>query len=177
MKKAPVVIKGNKSGIRIVLDDALPFPEILEEVEKKFKESSDFLGEAQVAVSFDGRKLTEEQEAILLECIKENSKLQVVCLIDEDKQREELFNQTLNEKLMAMNANSGQFFKGNLRSGQVMEFETSVVILGDINVGAQVVSTGNVIVCRSCRKRKCVYCCIENESDADTNQRCNRPFL
>ena len=82
----------------------------------------------------------------MLECIKENSKLQVVCLIDEDKQREELFNQTLNEKLMAMNANSGQFFKGNLRSGQVMEFETSVVILGDINVGAQVVSTGNVIV-------------------------------
>ena len=146
MKKAPVVIKGNKSGIRIVLDDALPFPEILEEVEKKFKESSDFLGEAQVAVSFDGRKLTEEQEAILLECIKENSKLQVVCLIDEDKQREELFNQTLNEKLMAMNANSGQFFKGNLSSGQVKEFETSVVILGDINVGAQVVSTGNVIV-------------------------------
>ena len=146
MKKAPVVIKGNKSGIRIVLDDALPFPEILEEVEKKFKESSDFLGEAQVAVSFDGRKLTEEQEAILLECIKENSKLQVVCLIDEDKQREELFNQTLNEKLMAMNANSGQFFKGDLRSGQVMELETSVVILGDINVGAQVVSTGNVIV-------------------------------
>ena len=146
MKKAPVVIKGNKSGIRIVLDDVLPFPEILEEVEKKFKESSNFLGEAQVAVSFDGRKLTEEQEAILLECIKENSKLQVVCLIDEDKQREELFNQTLNEKLMAMNANSGQFFKGNLRSGQVMEFETIVLILGDINVGAQVVSTGNVIV-------------------------------
>ena len=146
MKKAPVVIKGNKSGIRIVLDDALPFPEILEEVEKKFKESSDFLGEAQVAVSFDGRKLTEEQEAILLECIKENSKLQVVCLIDEDKQREELFNQTLNEKLMAMNANSGQFFKGNLRSGQVMEVETSVGIVGDISVGAQVVSTGNVIV-------------------------------
>ena len=146
MKKAPVVIKGNKSGIRIVLDDALPFPEILEEVEKKFKESSNFLGEAQVAVSFDGRKLTEEQEAILLECIKENSKLQVVCLIDEDKQREELFNQTLNEKLMAMNANSGQFFKGNLRSGQVLEFDTSVVILGDINAGAQVVSTGNVVI-------------------------------
>ena len=146
MKKAPVVIKGNKSGIRIVLDDALPFPEILEEVEKKFKESSDFLGEAQVAVSFDGRKLTEEQEAILLECIKENSKLQVVCLIDEDKQREELFNQTLNEKLMAMNANSGQFFKGNLRSGQVLDVETSIIILGDVNNGAKVISKGNVII-------------------------------
>lgn len=146
MKKAPVVIKGNKSGIRIVLDKQISFQELLEEVKNKFQESSDFLGEAQVAVSFDGRKLNEEEEAILLQCIKDNSKLQVVCLVDEDKEREELFNRSLNERLLALNSNTGQFFKGNLRSGQVMEFETSIVILGDINVGAQVVSTGNVIV-------------------------------
>ena len=146
MKKAPVVIKGNKSGIRIVLDSKLAFEDLLKEVKKKFQESSEFLGEAQVAVSFDGRKLNEEEEAILLQCIKDNSKLQVVCLVDEDKEREELFNRSLNEQLMALNSNTGQFFKGNLRSGQVMEFETSIVILGDINVGAQVVSTGNVIV-------------------------------
>lgn len=146
MKKAPVVIKGNKSGIRLVLDSEMPFEKLVEEVKHKFQESSDFLGEAQVAVSFDGRKLNEEEEAVLLQCIKDYSKLQVMCLVDEDKAREELFNRSLNEQLMAMNANTGQFFKGNLRSGQVMEFETSIVILGDINVGAQVVSTGNVIV-------------------------------
>lgn len=146
MKKAPVVIKGNKSGIRLVLDSEMPFEKLVDEVKHKFQESSDFLGEAQVAVSFDGRKLNEEEEAVLLQCIKDYSKLQIVCLVDEDKAREELFNRSLNEQLMAMNANTGQFFKGNLRSGQVMEFETSIVILGDINVGAQVVSTGNVIV-------------------------------
>ena len=85
MKKAPVVIKGNKSGIRIVLDQELSFEDLLEEVKNKFRESSDFLGDAQVAVSFDGRKLDEEEEAVLLQCIKDNSKLQVVCLVDEDK--------------------------------------------------------------------------------------------
>lgn len=146
MKKAPVVIKGNKAGIRIVLDKQLPFEELVEEVKAKFQESSDFLGDAQVAVSFDGRELKEEEEAILLQCIKDCSKLQVMCLVDEDKEREAMFNRSLNEQLMALNSNTGQFFKGNLRSGQVMEFETSIVILGDINVGAQVVSTGNVIV-------------------------------
>lgn len=146
MKKAPVVIKGNKAGIRIVLDGQMPFGELAEEVRNKFRESSDFLGDAQVAVSFDGRRLKEDEEAILLECIRECSKLRVVCLIDEDKEREELFNRNLTEQLMSLNSNTGQFFKGNLRSGQVMEFETSIVILGDINVGAQVVSTGNVIV-------------------------------
>ncbi len=146
MKKAPVVIKGNKSGIRIVLDPEMEFEELTEEVEKKFSASSDFLGNAQVAVSFEGRELSEDEEAVLLSCISENSKLDVVCIIDNDKEREKYFTKTLNEKLMQLNTNTGQFFKGNLRSGQVMEFETSIVILGDINAGAQVVSTGNVVI-------------------------------
>lgn len=146
MKKAPVVIKGSRSGIRIVLDKQLPFEELVEEVEKKFQESSDFLGDAQVAVSFDGRDLQEEEEAVLLQSIKDHSRLRVMCLVDEDKEREAIFNRSLTEQLMALNSNTGQFFKGTLRSGQVMEFETSIVILGDINVGAQVVSTGNVVV-------------------------------
>ncbi len=47
---------------------------------------------------------------------------------------------------MELDSRTGQFYKGNLRSGQVLEFETSVVILGDVNPGAKVVSKGNIIV-------------------------------
>lgn len=146
MKKEPVMLKGNKSGIRIILDDKLSFEELLEKVIEKFQNSADFLGDNQVVVAFGGRELSEHEEAVLLNTIQENSKLQIVVVIDEDAEREALYERSLQEKLMAMNSNSGQFFKGNLRSGQVMEFETSIVILGDVNVGAQVVSTGNVIV-------------------------------
>lgn len=146
MKKAPVVIKGNKSGIRLVLEQDMPFDELQKKVEQKFEKSADFLGNAQVALSFEGRELSEEEEAMLLQSIAEHSKLDVVCVIDNDKKREEYFTQSLDERLMQINSNSGQFFKGNLRSGQVMEFETSIIILGDINAGAQVVSTGNVII-------------------------------
>lgn len=146
MKKAPVVIKGNKSGIRLVLDKDMPFDKLRKEVEKKFKSSAEFLGNAKVALSFEGRDLSEEEEAQLLQSISDCSQLEVVCVIDNDKKREEYFAKSLNERLMDMNANSGQFFKGNLRSGQVMEFETSIVILGDVNAGAHVVSTGNVII-------------------------------
>lgn len=146
MKKSPVVIKGNKSGIRIILDAELPFDDLLKEVKKKFSDSADFLGDAKVAVSLEGREFTEEEEAILLQCISDNSRLHVVCIIDPDKKQEEFFTRSLNDKLMQLNANTGQFFKGNLRSGHVMEFETSVIILGDVNAGAQVVSTGNVII-------------------------------
>ena len=146
MKKEPVMLKGNKSGIRIILDDELSFEELLEKVTEKFQNNADFLGDNRVVVAFDGRELSDEEEAVLLNTIQENSKLQIVCVIDEDEEREALYERTLQEKLMAIDSNSGQFFKGNLRSGQVMEFETSIVILGDVNVGAQVVSTGNVVV-------------------------------
>ena len=146
MKKAPVVIKGNKSGIRIVLDSELDFETLLEKVQEKFSSSADFLGNAQVAVSFEGRELTEDEEGMLLQCIADHSNLDVVCVLDNDREREQYFSRSLNERLMQMNANTGQFFKGNLRSGQVLEFETSIVILGDVNAGAHVVSTGNIVV-------------------------------
>lgn len=146
MDKSPVILKGSKSGIELTLDPELDFPDLLEAVKEKFSSGSHFLGAAQVALSFKGRDLSEDEEAMILQTIHANSDLDVVCLVDPDKMKEEMYSKALNDRLTELNNNMGQFFKGNLRSGQVMEFETSVVILGDINVGAQVVSTGNVIV-------------------------------
>lgn len=39
-----------------------------------------------------------------------------------------------------------QFYKGNLRSGQKVEFEGSLVILGDVNGGAEVVAGENIVI-------------------------------
>ena len=39
-----------------------------------------------------------------------------------------------------------KFHKGSLRSGQKIEAETSVVILGDVNSGAEVISADNIVV-------------------------------
>ena len=40
----------------------------------------------------------------------------------------------------------GQFYRGTLRSGQKIEVEGSIVVLGDINPGAQIIAGGNVVV-------------------------------
>lgn len=39
-----------------------------------------------------------------------------------------------------------KFHKGSLRSGQKIEFEGSLVILGDVNAGAEVLAEDNVVV-------------------------------
>lgn len=39
-----------------------------------------------------------------------------------------------------------KFYKGSLRSGQKIEFEGSIVVLGDVNAGAEVVASENIII-------------------------------
>ena len=39
-----------------------------------------------------------------------------------------------------------KFYKGNLRSGQKIEFEGSLVVLGDVNAGAEVIAGENIVI-------------------------------
>lgn len=39
-----------------------------------------------------------------------------------------------------------KFHKGSLRSGQKIEFEGSIVIIGDVNDGAEIIAGGNIVV-------------------------------
>ena len=45
-----------------------------------------------------------------------------------------------------MNSGSGDFYRGTLRSGQVIESESSVTIIGDVNPGAKIISGGNIVI-------------------------------
>lgn len=141
-----VMIKGTKSGIIVVLDEETEFDLLVQQVAEKFRESSKFLGNATIAISFEGRKLSNEQQKILVDTISSNTQLFVACVVETDPQKEELFRKNLEECLMDLTTNTGQFYKGNLRSGQVLDVETSIIVIGDINNGAKVVSKGNIII-------------------------------
>ena len=42
--------------------------------------------------------------------------------------------------------NLTKFHRGSLRNGQKIEFDGSVVVVGDVNPGAEIKATGNIIV-------------------------------
>ena len=52
----------------------------------------------------------------------------------------------LNEKLMELNAQTSQFYRGTLKRGDTLESEASIVIIGDVEHGARVTAKGNVII-------------------------------
>ena len=142
----PVVIKANNFGILVVLDSEIPFNELIAAVKAKFSESRKFLGSAEMALGFEGRYLSIEEDSMIISAISESSDLKIMCVLDKDEEREKSFKRAIEEKVSSLDIKNAIFYKGSLRSGQVAEFETGVIVMGDINPGANIVSKGSIVV-------------------------------
>ena len=142
----PIVVKSNAHGLLVRLDGKMSFEELEKAVREKFAESADFFKKGKMAIAFEGRKLNPEEEFNLVKAISEAGKLTVTCVIENDKAVERDFGQKVEEKMARLEQGDGQFYKGTLRNGQVLEVESSLIILGDVNPGATVYSAGNVVI-------------------------------
>ena len=89
--KQPVVIKANNFGLLIILDPNLEFEALLKAVGEKFKESAKFFNDADMAIAFEGRKLTLEEEEKIIDTITSNSSINIICTIDNDPVKEDRF--------------------------------------------------------------------------------------
>lgn len=144
--KDPVFIKSNKYGITIYFDSDMPFEDLLSEARKKFESSVHFFNHADMAVEYEGRTFTEEEERQMTEVIQDAANIQVRCIIERNTYTEQIHKRMLDESLKAIHERDGQFYKGTLRGRQILESETSIVVIGDVDAGATVASKGNVVV-------------------------------
>ena len=144
--KDPVLIKSNKYGITIYFDPDIPYQDLLPKVRKKFESSANFFNHADMAVEFAGRTFTEEEELQITDIIQDAAQIQILCIIEKNTYTEEIHKKILDESLKALHERDGRFYKGTLRGRQMLESETSIVIVGDVQEGATVASKGNVVV-------------------------------
>ncbi len=150
MSRSAVILKSNPYGLIVSLDPDLPFSDIQRAVAEKFRESAGFFKNAKLAVTFRGRELTKEEENVLLGEITGNSRIQVVCIVDEQEKSQEYYREAVEQALENQKKEDGQFYRGTLKSGDKIETEHSVVIIGDVNPGARVVSDGNIVILGCC---------------------------
>ena len=141
-----VVLKSNKYGINLILDHSIDFDQLLKDIAAKFEEAASFFKGAKMALSFEGRTLTQEEELRIVDTITSHSQLAIVCIVDNDKLREQMIREAIEQQEEEDAVKTGQFYKGTLRSGQILECEASIIILGDVNPGAKVVCRGNIVV-------------------------------
>lgn len=146
-----VKIRGTKHGISVKLENSASYEDIKKDIAVAFKEAEKFLGTEKLAISFDGKYLTEEQQEELVGIIHQNCGLHIVCIMDLSSEQEQKFRKSVEKAVTEFDASTGQFYKGHLRSGQVLEFEQSVIVIGDVNPGASIISKGNIIILGSLR--------------------------
>ena len=144
--KNSVIIKSFPNGIVLHLNPELDFDELLFQIAMKFKESSGFFKDAKMALSIKGRKLTDEEENQVLEAISENSDITVICIVSRDEETDRQFVKAIAQTGEDSLGGEGQFYKGTLRNGQVLETEASIVILGDVYPGSAIISARDIIV-------------------------------
>ncbi len=144
--QSSVVIKGSKAGMTVILNPEPSFEKLVEDVGKKFRESAKFWGAVQMTLTLEGRRLLPEEELRIVDAITENSQIEILCLLDTNANRIARCEKALTERLMELTSRTGQFYRGNLERGSILESEASIVVIGDVERGARVTAKGNVVI-------------------------------
>lgn len=145
--KDAVIIKSFTNGITLLMNEELPFEEILAEIGAKFSEARTFFGNAGMALSMEGRVLSETEEIRVLDIIRRNCDVRILCIVGHDKTTNKNYIKALQQvEKRLTSGDEGQFYKGSLKNQEVLETDNSIVILGDVYPGSAVISTKNIIV-------------------------------
>ena len=145
--KGSCIIKSFPNGINLILKEDVNFEELLNEIGDKFEKSRPFFGNASVALSFESRNLSAEEETQIVDVIHKCSDIDVVCIMSKDSKSDLAFVKALQKVAKQIpDGVEGYFFKGSLTDHNEMNMEQDVVILGDVEEGCVVKSTGNIII-------------------------------
>ena len=146
--KDAVLIKSFPNGITLLMKEDASMEEILQELTVKFTEARNFFGSSTMALSMEGRKVTEAEEILILDTIRVNSNVRIACIVGHDDDTNKNFIKALQhmDKKLSGTEGGGQFYKGTLKNREVIETENSIVVLGDVYPGSAVFSAGNIIV-------------------------------
>jgi len=123
----------NPKGVMINLNPERGFSDICEALHKHTNEASNFFAGVDIYLNCSGRvfSLNEIQE--------------LINILSQYKEAGKIFFQSEKEEVKSRTSDT-VMIKRTVRSGQKIKYPTNIVIIGDINPGAEVVAGGDIIV-------------------------------
>ena len=137
-----VSINLRKNEILIKISDDAEQKEIIDNLRKKLPELKKMYKNEKTPITVTGKVLKNKEIDEIQELIKRNIDVE----IDFDMPKSlglSSITRTFNKEIAISET---KFHRGSLRSGQKMESEGSLVILGDVNSGAEVMASDNIVV-------------------------------
>lgn len=160
MEENIISLKATVNGLILIMREEDDFETVYESIEKKLESSGRFFKGASLTVKYRGRKLTAEQEQKIAGLLTKKTNAEIKSfeedLTQPEKEQEEAEKNREKPKMRllffkGLEEGVTKFYKGTVRSGQLVSFEGNLVIIGDVNPGGEVLATGNVIVMGSLR--------------------------
>ncbi|MED4779145.1 septum site-determining protein MinC [Brevibacillus choshinensis] len=139
--KSKVTIKGTKEGLVFFMDDTCSFDELLADVREKIEHSHQQILSGpliRVSIKLGKRYCSPEQQEQLTQIIRQKGNLVIHTVEADVITREEAFAERLKTHFSVI--------VNTVRSGQVLEYDGDLLLLGDVNPGGTVRSTGNIYV-------------------------------
>ena len=161
MEENVVSFKATVNGLILILREEDDFDTIYRHIELKVASSGRFFKGASIGVKYRGRKLSTEEESKLTALLAASTGAEIKSF-EEDSEPPEKSSaaeiaQTREKPKMRLMYFKGleegmtKFYKGTVRSGNLVSFEGNLVVMGDVNPGGEIIATGNVIVMGSLR--------------------------
>ena len=138
-----VIFKGTKDGITLHLDPGTDFEVLKGVLKNKLADSSKFFDSVKTAIILRGKILTEDQENEILGIISDSTNMNI-SFVHSNPELEITLASLISDEMKTCSIT--KFHRGNMRSGQSIDFKGSVVVLGDVNPGAIVAAEGNIII-------------------------------
>lgn len=133
LKKEEIIVK--------ILQDA-SHEEIIEEIKEKLPKLKDLYQNEKTPMYIIGKNLENDEMDEICNLIKEQ--IDVEIRFDSPKELGLHGIKTTFEKDLTISET--KYYHGSVRCGNRIEFEKSIVIIGDVNAGAEIIAGGNIIV-------------------------------
>ncbi|MFL5735628.1 MAG: septum site-determining protein MinC [Chloroflexia bacterium] len=170
-----VIVKGVREGLLLILDDTVPFGDVLAQLSEHISAHSTFFNGAGATIN-GGRRILEAPDFEALYNLLTRSGMRVTTFVSFSTQSRmvaETFGVSsrppsfaagdsgrihtphpsrsgpsgwASDPLSMAEAGSGLFLRCSLRAGQVVRYGGDVCVLGNVDAGAEIVADGDVVV-------------------------------
>jgi len=142
--KNPADFKGTKEGIRIQIDESVDFDAALAFLRKKLDQSLAFYKEAEI-IGTEGKILLENERAQLYQMLIGDYQINVKTL-DNISNMQVKIERIIEKAEPESGKGASVFIRRTLRSGVSIKSEGDLVVVGDVNPGAELIAVGNIVI-------------------------------
>ena len=156
-----VVFKGSRNGITMLIDSELDFEDLCMLIKEKLLQAKDFLGDRRTLTVNSNERSLNDGEQLALRVLLRSLDFEVADFVSKAEKPEDEEAVEIETPAGALGGNLGTqkdrletyyadgstlIIRKNIRSGQSIDFDGTLIIFGDVNAGAEIRATGHILV-------------------------------